>query len=413
MTDPRKLSINDFSYFLPPEKIANHPLADRDASRLLIYKQGKIEESSYKKIADYLPERSLLIFNNTKVIEARLIFQKPSGGLIEIFCLEPHEQYGGISNALLQQEKVLWQCFIGGASKWKHGQVLEKKIHSGNEEIILTAKYIEKRSDCFIIELAWQPASLSFGELLHIAGAIPLPPYIKRAAEPSDAQRYQTVYADFEGSVAAPTAGLHFTPGIFESLQSKNIQSCFVTLHVGAATFKPVKADIMEEHEMHAEFIDVSKGTIQRILENIDGVIITAGTTSLRTVESLYWMGIRIIKEALTPEFNPIELTQWYAYDNAHEKISATTSLQSLLNWMDQNGLKRLQAKTHIIIAPGYQPKIASALITNFHQPLSTLLLLVAAVIGKDWKKVYDYALQNGYRFLSYGDGSLLWFNES
>ena len=412
MTDPRKISINDFTYFLPPEKIASHPLEERDASRLLIYKQGKIEESKYKNIADYLPEQSLLVFNNTKVIEARLVFQKPSGGFIEIFCLEPHERYGGIGQALLQQERVLWQCFIGGASKWKHGQVLEKKIRSGNEEIILTATYTEKRSDSFIIELAWRPGSLNFGEVLHLAGAIPLPPYIKRPPELSDKQRYQTIYADFEGSVAAPTAGLHFTPGIFDSLKSRNIESCFVTLHVGAATFKPVKVSTLEDHEMHAEYIDVSRQTIQKILENTDGVIITAGTTSLRTVESLYWLGVKLIREVHQPASAPAELTQWYAYDNANNNISTRSSLQSLLQWMDQNRLERLQAKTQIIIVPGYKPRIAKALITNFHQPQSTLLLLVAAVIGQDWKKVYEYALQNGFRFLSYGDGSLLWFNE-
>jgi S-adenosylmethionine:tRNA ribosyltransferase-isomerase len=416
MTDPRKLSIKDFTYPLPEEKIAKYPLAERDASRLLIYKEGVIEESIYKNIAEHIPGGSLIIFNDTKVLEARLIFQKPSGGFVEIFCLEQHEQYTDITTALLQQEKVLWHCLIGGASKWKHGHILEKKIQSSNGEITISAQYIEKRSDSFVIELSWQPASLSFAEILHDAGAIPLPPYIKRAAELSDKERYQTVYAHSHGSVAAPTAGLHFTPFIFDELKTKNIQTGFVTLHVGAGTFKPVKTDAMEEHEMHAEYMDVSKETIEQLLKNIEGTIIAAGTTSLRTIESLYWLGVKISvgswQSSVDSPQSLFELSQWEVYDTPKQDMPVKEALQSLLHWMDQNKLERLNTKTQIIVVPGYQLKIAKALITNFHQPQSTLLLLVAALIGKDWKKVYEYALENEYRFLTYGDGSLLWIHE-
>jgi S-adenosylmethionine:tRNA ribosyltransferase-isomerase len=411
MTDPRKLSIKDFTYSLPEEKIAKYPLSERDASRLLIYRDGNITEDIYKNIAEQIPSDSLIVFNDTKVVEARLLFQKPSGGVIEIFCLEPHEQYKDITTAMVQRGKVLWQCLIGGASKWKHGHVLEKKIQTAETELILTAKYIEKRIDSFIVELSWQPESLSFAEILHYAGAIPLPPYIKRNAESSDSERYQTVYAHYEGSVAAPTAGLHFTPHVFESLKKKNIEPGFVTLHVGAGTFKPVKAETMQEHEMHAEFIDVSKEIIEQLINNSDKNIIAAGTTSLRTIESLYWLGVKLVnsQESVVNSKKMPELGQWEVYDTPEQNIKAIDALQSLLLWMEKNKLNRLIAKTRIIIAPGYTPRIAKALITNFHQPQSTLLLLVAALIGKDWRKVYEYALQNKYRFLSYGDGSLLW----
>lgn len=412
MINPRTLSIKDYTYSLPEECIAKYPLAERDASRLLIYKNGKIEESIYRNIAEYIPAESLLVFNNTKVVEARLLFQKPSGGVIEIFCLEPHEQYADVTKAMMQPGKVLWKCLVGGASKWKNGQLLEKKIQSPAGQIILTATYIEKKTDCFIIELSWQPSSLSFAEILHYAGAIPLPPYIKRTAELSDNERYQTIYAEPEGSVAAPTAGLHFTNQIFEELKKKKINTAFVTLHVGAGTFKPVKADSMNEHEMHAEFIEVSRSFIEQLINNINGTIIATGTTSLRTIESLYWLGVKMTIGnwlfAISNLDSVIELNQWEAYE-LHQEISAKEALQSLLSWMDENKSERLIAKTKIIIAPGYKPRIAKALITNFHQPQSTLLLLVSALIGDDWRKVYEYALQNNFRFLSYGDGSLLW----
>ena len=423
MSNPRNIYIQDYNYSLPEEKIAKYPLANRDDSKLLVYYKGKITEDIYKNIANQLPENSLLIFNNTKVVEARLLFQKATGGVIEIFCLEPHEQYADITTAMLQKEKVFWQCLVGGASKWKSGQVLEKRIQHEEKEIILTANYIEKRTGSFIIELSWTPSNLSFAEVLHFAGAIPLPPYIKREVEEADHERYQTVYAEHDGSVAAPTAGLHFTDSIFDQLEKKNIQKDFVTLHVGAGTFKPVKSETMEEHDMHAEWIDVSKETIQNILNNLDKNIIAVGTTSLRTIESLYWIGrrteLRSVK-GLSEQSSDSQISQWEAYELAEKNIKAKDALQSLLNWMTESKMKRLVTKTQILIAPGYKFKIIKGLITNFHQPQSTLLLLVAALIGDDlttgqagWKKIYDYAMQNDFRFLSYGDGSLLWKNQT
>mgnify|MGYP002381474151 CR=1 FL=1 len=415
MTDPKKISIQDYTYHLPEERIAKYPLTERDASKLLIYKDGVIKEDKYKNVAAHIPEDSLLIFNNTKVVEARLLFQKPSGGVIEIFCLEPHKHYPDITTAMLQREKVWWNCLVGGASKWKPGQVLEKKLTAEGKEISLSASYIEKKPGSFTIEMSWSPASLSFAEVLHYFGAIPLPPYIKRAVEEADKERYQTVYAHFEGSVAAPTAGLHFTKNIFSELEKKNIQKDFVTLHVGAGTFKPVKSETMAEHEMHAEWIDVSRNTIQHIIHHLDKTIIAVGTTSLRTIESLYWLGIKSREwragnhKADFVNADTLLLRQWEAYELEEQHISSKEALESLLEWMNENNLERLVTKTQILIAPGYQFKIAQGLITNFHQPQSTLLLLVAALIGKKWNEVYDYAMKNDFRFLSYGDGSLLW----
>jgi len=400
---PKYLSIKDFTYQLPEDKIAFHPLAERDSSKLLVYYDGVIEESVYRNIADYIPDNSLLVFNNTKVVEARLLFQKQSGGVIEIFCLEPHEQYTDITSAMLQSQKILWKCLIGGASKWKHGLVLEKDIDSSG--LNLQCRFIERRTDCFVVELSWN-SPLSFAEVLHKVGAIPLPPYIKRNAEAEDSERYQTIYARHDGSVAAPTAGLHFTPAIFEKLKEKNIQTDFVTLHVGAGTFKPVKAGTMEEHEMHAEFIDVSIELIENLIKNLNNTIIAVGTTSLRTIESLYWLGVK--KSGVGSQESGV--SQWEPYET-DTNISVKDALIALLDWMKKNNLRRLITKTQIIIAPGYNPKIVNALITNFHQPRSTLLLLVAALIGDDWRKVYEYALQNNFRFLSYGDGCLLKFN--
>ncbi|HMK20283.1 MAG TPA: S-adenosylmethionine:tRNA ribosyltransferase-isomerase [Chitinophagaceae bacterium] len=408
MTDPRTLSIKDFTYSLPEERIAKYPLAERDASKLLIYKEGIIAEDIYRNIDEYIPKDTFLIFNDTKVVEARLLFQKPTGGVIEIFCLEPHEQYTDITTAMLQHEKVLWHCLIGGASKWKHGQVLEKKIRYNSKDLVLNARYIEKIGDSFIVDLSWNDPTLSFAEVLHLFGAIPLPPYIKREAEISDAERYQTVYAHYEGSVAAPTAGLHFTETVFKKLKEKNIQRDFVTLHVGAGTFKPVKTEVMKDHEMHAEYFTVSRSLIQNLIDQLDKNIVAVGTTSLRTLESLYWLGVKL--SMVNGEWSN-EITQWEVYNHKEREISSKEALENLIKWMTAKDLNNLTAKTQIIIAPGYQFKIANGLITNFHQPQSTLLLLVAAFIKSDWKKVYDYAFENNFRFLSYGDGSLLWRN--
>jgi S-adenosylmethionine:tRNA ribosyltransferase-isomerase len=403
------LSIQDYTYYLPQERIAHFPLQERDASKLLVFNNGEIEQDIYKNLDRRLPSDALLIFNDTKVISARLLFHKPTGGVIEIFCLEPHEQYPDITTAMMQQGTVLWQCLIGGASKWKHGQVLEMKIINDHTETVLRAKFIDKKIDSFVIEFSWEETKLTFGEILHHVGAIPLPPYIKREAQPLDEERYQTIYAHHEGSVAAPTAGLHFTDNLLNRLRQKGIQMDFITLHVGAGTFKPVKSATIHGHEMHREFITVSKETIQNIIDNLDRTVVPIGTTSLRTIESLYWLGVKV---ASAQKDVDLTVSQWEPYELQNQNISGKQALENLLDMMNRKNMNQLTTKTNIIIVPGYTVRIATALITNFHQPQSTLLLLVAALIGNDWKKVYDYALQNDFRFLSYGDGCLLFFNE-
>jgi S-adenosylmethionine:tRNA ribosyltransferase-isomerase len=400
------ISIADYSYALPPSSIAYYPLAERDASKLLIYRGGSITEDIYRNIADHLPPGALLVFNNTKVVEARIVFQKPTGGQIEIFCLEPAADYGGMAAALSQTGRVRWKCLIGGASKWKRGQVLVKTMN----DISLEARWIERAADAFIIELSWTPAELPFAALLHGAGLIPLPPYIHRTVEPADSERYQTVYARHEGSVAAPTAGLHFTKAIFSSLAGRDIRHSYVTLHVGAGTFLPVKTATMGEHHMHIEFLEVDENTITGVLETIRSgkPVIAVGTTSARTLESLYWLGRKVL---VSPELSPGELVvqQWEAYaDAAGDGPETVAALAALLAWMERRGVDQLVTTTQLLIAPGYGWRVVSGLVTNFHQPESTLLLLVASLIGKDWRALYGYALEHGFRFLSYGDGCLL-----
>jgi S-adenosylmethionine:tRNA ribosyltransferase-isomerase len=401
---PKDLSINDFNYSLTEEKIAFFPLTERDQSKLLIYKDGTIKESIYRHLANYLPEKSFLVFNDTKVINARILFTKETGAIIEIFCLEPYEEIKDYAVAFQKTKAVRWKCMIGGAGKWKQ-KYLEKKITINNNEVILTASLIEKLSDAYVVELSWNPGEYSFSEIAEHAGKTPLPPYIKR-------ERYQTIYSKYEGSVAAPTAGLHFTQKIFSSLKEKYIDTGFVTLHVGAGTFKPVKSEKMDGHEMHAEWIDVSTDFIQHLIKNIENGIFCVGTTSARTLESLYWMGVKATLHGGS-EIEELEIKQWEVYDDDlfNNSISPKEALQSLLNFLYDKKTERLFARTQIIIAPGYKFKIISGMITNFHQPKSTLLLLVAAMIGKEWKTMYEYALNNNFRFLSYGDGCLI-FND-
>jgi S-adenosylmethionine:tRNA-ribosyltransferase-isomerase (queuine synthetase) len=392
---PKQLHIRDYTYYLPDEQIARYPLAERDASRLLIYHHGAIQEDQYLNIDRYLPPQSLLIVNNTRVVEARLLFQKPTGAVVEIFCLEPPAIYSDMTMAMSQKGRVVWTCLIGGASKWKPGQVLEKRIPYEASEIVLQARYQGKEKDSFAIELQWTPGTLSFAEILHYAGAIPLPPYIKRTVEASDAERYQTVYAHTEGSVAAPTAGLHFSERVFEKLDQKTIRREQVTLHVGAGTFKPVKSETMEGHEMHAEFIDVRRETVQAIIDYLNKPITVVGTTSLRTVESLYWLGVKALRG------EELVVNQWDAYELEGD-VPVREALEALAV------RERIITRTSLLIAPGYTMRVANALVTNFHQPQSTLLLLVAAFVGNDWRNIYEYALKNNFRFLSYGDGCLL-----
>lgn len=422
-SSPKQLLIKDFDYDLPDVKIAKHPLEKRDASKLLVYDKGLIKEDIFINLAEYLPGDSLTIFNNTKVIEARLLFQKSIGTTIEIFCLEPADAYADITTAMLQHKKILWKCLVGNAKTWKD-EILVKTILFDNKQLELSARKIDRQGENFLIEFFWND-DISFAEVLHVAGVIPLPPYLHRDAERNDAVRYQTVYAKHDGSVAAPTAGLHFTDAVFEKLSAKDIKKDFVTLHVGAGTFKPVKSETIQAHEMHAEFFEVNIELIEKIIYQPNKKIIAVGTTTLRTLESLYWIGVKIRQSSIVNRekiilVEDISVKQWDAYEkydnndlnennnlNDDNDVSAADALRALLEWMKENNLKKLIAKTQIIIAPPYKLKIANALVTNFHQPKSTLLLLVAAVIGEDWKKVYDYALNNNFRFLSYGDSCL------
>jgi len=401
MNEFSEVLLKNYEYELPQSAIADFPLVERDSSKLLIYKSGVIKDGIFSQLASNLPKRSTLILNNTQVIEARVFFQKTTGGLIEIFCLEPFDSEN-IAQSMFQKHKAQWKCFIGGASKWKPKELLFQIVFIQNVPVEFRARYIEKRSDYFIIEFTWN-TDHTFGEVLQVAGAIPLPPYIKRKAIENDAVTYQTIFAEKKGSVAAPTAALHFTNYVFDTLREKNIGTSYVTLHVGAGTFKPVKTAKIADHQMHAESFSVSIKTLNEIL-NAE-TIVAAGTTSLRSLESLYWLGVKLMKNNL---FDDV-LHQWEAYYLQDSGITYKESLQALLHYLQEIKKDELFCRTSLLIMPGYQFKSANALITNFHQPRSTLLLLVGAFIGKDWEKVYNHALKNNYRFLSYGDSSLLW----
>lgn len=398
--NPRQLRIADFSYELPEERIAQQPLAKRDDSRMLLYADGQITDEHFRNLPDLLPKNSLLLFNNTRVVRARLLFPKSSGATIELFCLEPLSPTSEIQQAMLQTGEASWLCLIGNNRRWKDGILL---LNAGG--IQLAAERGEKRGDAYEIKFSWSPCKLTFAELLEKLGHIPLPPYMKRSDTEADAERYQTVFARYDGSVAAPTASLHFSPEILARLDEKGIQSQELTLHVGAGTFKPVKAEAMADHDMHREEMLITPALIDRLLQH-DGPIVPVGTTALRCLESLYWLGI-MLQQQPEPETLP-EIGQFTPYDtpNTPDTRSALLTLQQyLLN----KKLPFLPAYTALMIAPGYSFRMAEAVITNFHQPQSTLLLLVAAAIGGDWKKVYEHALVGSYRFLSYGDSSLLW----
>jgi S-adenosylmethionine:tRNA ribosyltransferase-isomerase len=398
---PLDLSISDFNYDLPEEKIAQYPLPQRDASRLLVWKAGNITEGFYSGLVSFLPSECLLVFNNSRVVEARILFQKPSGGEIEIFCLGPFNSHYPVSQAMTQTGKVLWTCLIGGASKWKRGQILVKQMG----ETRLEARFVEKRKDDFIVEFSWTPSHMPFAALLHQLGSIPLPPYMKRAADKTDAERYQTVYAQESGSVAAPTAGLHFSEQLLQSLSSRGIQPLYVTLHVGAGTFMPVKSKKLADHHMHEEFIEVPAAVVESLLVRWQDPVVAVGTTSLRTLETLYWLGLQISRHRNITA-GELYLDQGYPYRESGN-LPASESLHYLLEWIRRQPEQKLITKTQLFIVPGYSFKMVRGLITNFHQPHSTLLLLVAALAGPDWKSVYAWALENDYRFLSYGDGCL------
>ncbi len=402
--DPRQIQIKDFSYELPDERIAKFPLSERDASKLLIYKNKAITEDIYKNLPEHLPPSSLLIFNNTRVIHARLLFENSKSEIIELFCLEPAENHAELITAMSSVEKVQWKCLVGRMNKWK-----EKRLQILNGSIKLSAELVDRKDGNYIVEFQWQPGSMSFAEIIECTGQMPIPPYLKRKSEVVDETRYQTIFADEKGSVAAPTAGLHFTKSILDKLKLKQIKTDFVTLHVGAGTFKPVTCTDLGQHEMHSEWIHVTKNTLLNIIEHLtnpDNNLIAVGTTSMRTLETLYWMGIKADKQQRN-SLQDIEIKQWDAYELSGT-MSTIDAMKKLLDWMHSKQTESLTCKTRIMIAPPYQLKMADALITNFHQPDSTLLLLVAAVVGEEWKHIYQYALNHNFRFLSYGDGSLL-----
>ncbi len=400
-TDPKKLAIKDFVYKLPDERIAKFPLPERDQSKLLYYKSGAITDYTFTDLPQLLPANTLLVFNNTKVVQARLLFQKETGGIIEIFCLEPVLPHREVQLAMQQTESCTWKCLVGNNKRWKSGP-LYLQFENGT----LTAEREAQQEGHFLIKFSWQPADLTFAEVLERCGKLPLPPYLNRDLTPDDRTRYQTIYAAQQGAVAAPTAGLHFTDRVMEQLKAKSIDTAYLTLHVGAGTFKPVKADVMEEHEMHAEQLYITRSLLERLLAQLGNPIIPVGTTSMRSLESLYWLGAKVYQQPEQP-LQDLHVSQWQAYEST-DMPTPTEALTALLQYLDRNNTDHLHASTQIIIAPGYSFRICAGLVTNFHQPESTLLLLVSALIGDNWRKVYQHAMENNYRFLSYGDSSLL-----
>ena len=407
---PKALSIDEFDYSLPDDRIAQHPLSERDASKLLIYQQGEISQSLFSNIAEYIPSGSLLLFNDTKVFQARIIFHKSTGARIEIFCLEPTSPTADYQIAFSNPGECYWKCLVGNNKKWKSG-ILSLQVIFNQREVVLKAERVNQTGETSVIRFFWEPEKLNFAVILDQSGLVPLPPYIHREADAEDKERYQTIYARLKGSVAAPTAGLHFTDQVFASLASKNISTSFVTLHVGAGTFKPVSSSTLGEHEMHAEQISITPALLKQLISknNLKSTrkVFPVGTTSMRTIESFYWLGVRKIKGKFDEKLPSVN--QWDPYDPELDTgISMCESMEALLDYITISGKNQLIASTQLIIAPGYRYRVASGLITNFHQPRSTLLLLVSALIGNDWKNVYDYALNHEFRFLSYGDSCLL-----
>lgn len=398
-----QIRIEEFNYPLPDERIAKFPLTKRDESKLLVYRNGKIDEAVFKQLSDYLPQGSMLVYNNTRVIQARMLFQKETGAQIEVFCLEPVIPHD-YALVFQQTESCSWLCLVGNLKKWKEG-ALHKTIRMGDKEVVLSAERIKTTGDSHLVRFSWNNPQVTFAELLDAAGILPIPPYLHRETRESDLQTYQTVYSKIKGSVAAPTAGLHFTPEVLAGLDAKGFTREEVTLHVGAGTFKPVKSEVIGDHEMHTEFISVRRSAIENIRTNL-GRIIAVGTTSVRTLESLYYMGRTLVNN---PDATSEELvvTQWTPYNDT-EEVTAHEALTALLDYLGRNQTDTLLSATQIMIAPGYEFKIVKGIITNFHQPKSTLLLLISAFVNGNWKSIYNYALDNDFRFLSYGDSSLL-----
>jgi len=430
-----KLNLIDFDYALPNERIAYTPCQNRADSKLLVWDKQIIANSQYQNITDFIPAQSTLLFNNSKVIAARILFDKevvenndtPSvqnkinshqeenaqptkNSVIEIFCLEPSMEYSPVQIAMQATNKVVWNCLVGGAKKWKT-PFLEKILFHNNKEIHFFAKKINQLDEKFLIEFSWDDATMIFSEILALIGQIPLPPYIVRNTTAEDKDRYQTTYASEEGSVAAPTAGLHFSQELLNKISSNNIALEFLTLHVGAGTFLPVKTDIINDHPMHAEFFEIEKKLIHYLIKN-NTRLIAVGTTSLRTIESLYWLGVKIIANPKIAA-SDLHLLQWDAYEVSEKEIPKLEALKAIVNWMERSQLQTLISKTQLMIMPGYHFRMVKGLVTNFHQPKSTLLLIIAAIVGPEWKTIYQHALDHQYRFLSYGDGCLFWIPDA
>lgn len=399
LNELKNIRIADYDYPLPEERIAKFPMEQRDHSKLLCLKDGAISEHHFYDLPTLLPKDTLLVFNDTKVIHARLFFQKETGAVIEVFCLEPHNM--AVSQAFEQHEQCSWVCFIGNNKKWKSGP-LTLEFSISNSQFSIQATRREAVGNAWIVDFNWT-GELSFAEVIDAAGVIPLPPYLNRKAEESDSIRYQTVYAHHEGSVAAPTAGLHFSPEVFQSLKAKGIETEYITLHVGAGTFKPVSTDTIGEHEMHVEPVHITADNLRRIIAHQGKPLIAVGTTTVRTLESLYWFGVQL---QANPQLERMHINQWdpYILDTS---LSYTDAYANILRWMENQNTDYLDGETQLMIAPGYRYRIINGLVTNFHQPQSTLLLLVSALIGEQWKACYRYALDHEFRFLSYGDSCL------
>ena len=404
-TTPQQIRIDTYRYALPDERIARYPLPRRDSSRLLLYRAGEIGESRFSNIAAYLPAGALLVFNNTRVVRARMHFHKESGAAIEIFCLEPAEPRD-YAQAFRQTRQCAWTCLVGNLKKWKK-DTLRKSVQVNGATVCLQAQRTTAAGPMQNIVFSWDNPDCSFADLLEGAGQLPIPPYLHREAEAADLASYQTVYSCVEGSGAATTAGLHFTPEVLHSLEEHGFEREELTLHVGAGTFRPVAHDTLEKHEMHTEYISVQRSAIERIQKTPARRVVAVGTTSTRTLESLYYIGVIL---SAHPDATPGQLVvpQWMPYSEENNRLTTRQALQYVLDYLDRRQSERLITATQILIAPGYTFRIVGGILTNFHQPRSTLLLLVAAFVGEDWERIYAYALDNGFRFLSYGDSSLL-----
>lgn len=401
--DPRHIHISDYNYQLPDERIAKFPLPQRDTSKLLVYRHGTITDDNFFNLPDYLPHGALMVFNNTKVIQARMHFRKDTGALIEVFLLEPFLPHD-YEQMFQSHGSCSWICLVGNAKKWKEGQLVQSLDINGLHVNLSATRQRNPKGE--LIHFEWDNTAISFAEIIDAAGELPIPPYLNRKTQESDKTTYQTVYSKIKGSVAAPTAGLHFTDNVLRSLDNNGIIREEVTLHVGAGTFKPVKSEEIEGHEMHTEYICVRKSTLEKLLQH-NCQAIAVGTTSVRTLESLYYMGVKAYQNPDITE-DELHIDQWMPYGSNPQPLTAQQAVSSLLSYMERHSLPSLHSSTQIIIAPGYDYKIVKMLITNFHQPQSTLLLLVSAFVHGDWKTIYSHALANDYRFLSYGDSSLL-----